>query len=45
VIIPVTGINLNPINFANNLQVLLFNLGLSLVGFGLVLKSIARWVR
>jgi len=45
VLIPVTGINLNAGGFMGNLQVMVFNLGLSLLGFGMILKSLARRVK
>ncbi len=43
VLIPVTGIDLNGAGHQDNFLKLFGNLGFSLLGLGLVLKSLARW--
>lgn len=45
VLIPVTGINLNLPDAMNNLQVIFLNLGLSLLGLGMVLHGLSRRIR
>jgi len=45
VLIPVTGINLNFHDSMNNLQVIFINLGLSLLGLGMVFHGLSRRIR